>query len=124
MNTSLFQKIMRIVLGGMMVLAGIGHLTFQREEFQAQVPRWLPTSPEFMDFVVIASGVVEIGLGPLLRELDDLIKEAATIKELLCIHGAHESRLDHIHLSACWTSIARLVRQRLAERRWLQSNAD
>lgn len=63
MNTSSFQKIMRIVLGGMMVLAGIGHLTFQREEFQAQVPRWLPTSPEFMDFVVIASGVVEIGLG-------------------------------------------------------------
>ncbi|MBW8241165.1 hypothetical protein K1F50_00035 [Muricauda oceani] len=63
MKTTLFQKIMRIVLGGMMVLAGIGHLTFQREEFQAQVPRWLPSSPEFMDFVVVASGVVEIALG-------------------------------------------------------------
>mgnify|MGYP001628303490 FL=1 len=54
---------MRIILGGLMVLAGIGHLTFQREEFQARVPRWLPRSPEFMDFVVVASGVVEIGLG-------------------------------------------------------------
>lgn len=46
-----------------MVLAGIGHLTFQREEFQAQVPRWLPSDPAFMDFVVIASGVTEIALG-------------------------------------------------------------
>ncbi|WBL24633.1 DoxX family protein [Zunongwangia sp. HGR-M22] len=63
MKTSIFQNIMRVVLGVMMTLAGIGHLTFQRGEFQAQVPRWLPSSPEFMDFVVIASGVVEISLG-------------------------------------------------------------
>lgn len=46
-----------------MTLAGIGHLTFQRDEFQAQVPRWLPDSPEFMDFVVVSSGVVEIAFG-------------------------------------------------------------
>lgn len=46
-----------------MTFAGIGHLTFQRDEFQAQVPRWLPTNPEFMDFVVISSGIVEIALG-------------------------------------------------------------
>jgi uncharacterized membrane protein len=46
-----------------MGLAGIGHLTFQREEFQAQVPRWLPNDPAFMDFVVLASGVTEIAFG-------------------------------------------------------------
>ena len=63
MNTNLIQKIMRILLGSFMTLAGIGHLTFQREEFQAQVPRWLPDNPEFMNFVVISSGVVEIALG-------------------------------------------------------------
>ncbi|NMM50850.1 DoxX family protein [Marinigracilibium pacificum] len=63
MKTNLAQKIMRVFLGALMTLAGIGHLTFQREEFQAQVPRWLPDSPEFMDFVVISSGIVEIGLG-------------------------------------------------------------
>ena len=40
--------------------AGIGHLTFSRIEFQAQVPVWLPLDP---DFVVVASGVVEILLG-------------------------------------------------------------
>jgi uncharacterized membrane protein len=63
MKTSLFQKIMRILLGAFMTFAGIGHLTFQRQDFQAQVPRWLPSDPAFMDFVVVASGIVEIGLG-------------------------------------------------------------
>jgi uncharacterized membrane protein len=46
-----------------MVLPGIGHLTFQREEFQAQVPRWLPTDPAFMDFVVVSSGIIEVIFG-------------------------------------------------------------
>ena len=63
MKTSLFQNIMRILLGAFMLLAGIGHLTFQRTEFLAQVPRWLPDSPRLMDFVVLSSGVVEIILG-------------------------------------------------------------
>jgi len=63
MQTSLFQKIMRIILGSFMLLAGIGHLTFQRHEFQAQVPQWLSTSEGFTDFVVLASGIVEISFG-------------------------------------------------------------
>ena len=63
MKTSLLQKIFRVILGSFMLLAGIGHLTFQRDEFVAQVPRWLPSDPAFMDFVVLASGVVEIALG-------------------------------------------------------------
>ncbi|MCW1957751.1 MAG: DoxX family membrane protein [Mycobacterium sp.] len=54
------QKIGRIVLGSFMVFAGVGHLTFAREEFRAQVPTWLPVPP---DVTVLASGVVEIGLG-------------------------------------------------------------
>lgn len=63
MKTSIFQNAMRILLGFLMVLAGIGHLTIQRTEFLAQVPRWLPDNPAFMDFVVLSSGVVEIMLG-------------------------------------------------------------
>lgn len=63
MKTSTTQNVFRVILGLLMIMAGIGHLTFQREEFQAQVPRWLPTSSAFMDFVVVASGVVEILLG-------------------------------------------------------------
>ncbi len=62
-KTSLTQNIFRTVLGAMMAFAGVGHLTFQRQEFLAQVPRWLPDDPAFMDFVVLASGVVEILLG-------------------------------------------------------------
>ena len=33
------QKIGRITLGAFMVFAGVGHLTFAREEFRAQVFR-------------------------------------------------------------------------------------
>lgn len=50
----------RVLLGASLLLAGIGHLSFARAEFQAQVPPWLPLDP---DLVVVASGVVEIALG-------------------------------------------------------------
>jgi len=63
MKTTRTQNVFRILLGAFMTLAGIGHLTFQREGFQAQVPRWLPTDPAFMDFVVVSSGIVEIAFG-------------------------------------------------------------
>jgi uncharacterized membrane protein len=46
--------------------AGITHLTTSRIEFQAQVPSWVPLSA---DFVVFASGVVEILLGLSLASL-------------------------------------------------------
>ena len=63
MKTTKIQRFFRILLGLFMALAGIGHLTFQREEFHAQVPRWLPSDAAFMDFVVVSSGIVEILLG-------------------------------------------------------------
>lgn len=50
----------RIALGAALVFAGTSHLTFARQEFQAQVPGWVPVDD---DAVVLASGVVEIGLG-------------------------------------------------------------
>lgn len=58
--TSPLQKVARILLGTFMVFAGIGHLTFQRKAFQAQVPEWLPVPK---DFTVVSSGFVEIALG-------------------------------------------------------------
>lgn len=57
------RHLLRWILGAFLLFAGIGHLTFSRTEFQAQVPVWLPLDP---DFVVLASGVVEISLGLLL----------------------------------------------------------
>ncbi len=63
MKTTILQKIFRILLGLFMVFAGLGHLTFLRQEFVAQVPKWLPGGSVAMDFIVLSSGVVEIVLG-------------------------------------------------------------
>jgi len=60
MTTTKVQQAGRILLGSLMVLAAIGHLTFQRAEFQAQVPDWLPLGK---DLVVVLSGVIEVLLG-------------------------------------------------------------
>ncbi|MFT3824385.1 MAG: DoxX family membrane protein [Chitinophagaceae bacterium] len=58
--TTTTQKVFRVLLGVILVFAGVGHLTWSRVTFQAQVPAWVPFSP---DFVVVASGIVEILLG-------------------------------------------------------------
>jgi uncharacterized membrane protein len=50
----------QVILGIALTYAGTTHLTSSRQEFQAQVPTWLPLDA---DFVVIASGIVEIILG-------------------------------------------------------------
>jgi len=50
----------QLLLGAALAYAGTTHLTTNRTEFQAQVPNWVPFSA---DFVVIASGIVEIALG-------------------------------------------------------------
>lgn len=57
---SILKTLARWLLGLALIYAGVGHLSFSRAEFQAQVPQWLPLDP---DFVVISSGVVEITLG-------------------------------------------------------------
>ena len=59
-GTSWVQTFFRWLLGAALLLAGIGHLTWLRVEFQAQVPPWLPLDA---DLVVVLSGIVEIGLG-------------------------------------------------------------
>ena len=56
----LIRKVTQILLGATLIYTGTLHLTTSRIQFQAQVPTWLPFSP---DFVVLASGVVEISLG-------------------------------------------------------------
>lgn len=60
MSPSRRRTVGRVLLGGMLVLAGTGHLTFARKAFRAQVPPWVPVD---VDTTVLASGVVEIGLG-------------------------------------------------------------
>lgn len=59
-TTTVGQNGFRIVLALFMLFAGISHLTFNRIDFQAQVPEWLPMSK---DLVVLISGLIEISLG-------------------------------------------------------------
>ena len=60
------RKGLQLPLGAILIFTGISHLTISRIEFQAQVPNWVPFSA---DFVVLASGVVEICLGIALASL-------------------------------------------------------
>lgn len=60
METSTIKTIAKYGLGAMLISAGIGHLTFARKEFQAQVPEWVPLEK---DDTVIYSGIVEIAMG-------------------------------------------------------------
>ena len=56
----MFTHLARTLLGAALTYAGITHLSTNRKEFLAQVPTWVPLDA---DFVVVASGVVEIILG-------------------------------------------------------------
>ena len=58
--TSAARTTARVLLGAAMVGAGVLHLTVQRAEFRAQVPRWFPLDE---DLTVLGSGVAEIALG-------------------------------------------------------------
>jgi len=58
--TTRTQNVFRLILAAFMIFAGFSHLSFNRVDFQAQVPDWVPLSK---DLVVILSGIVEIILG-------------------------------------------------------------
>jgi uncharacterized membrane protein len=60
---ALIKTLAQLGLGAFLLSAGISHLESNRTEFLAQVPTWLPLNA---DFVVVASGLVEITLGVLL----------------------------------------------------------
>ena len=65
-HRSLPRLLGRVALGAVLLLAGISHLTFNREAFHAQVPAWVPLDT---DLVVVLSGIVEILLGTALLAL-------------------------------------------------------
>lgn len=54
------RTVARVVLGGALIFAGLAHLTFVRDSFQAQVPDWVGIDK---NVVVVLSGLVEIMLG-------------------------------------------------------------
>jgi len=72
MDEKTIKKIARIGLGGILIFAGISHLTFARKDFQAQVPDWVPLD---IDDTVVYSGIAEIALGSALALTDEAHQE-------------------------------------------------
>lgn len=100
----------RLLLGATLISAGIGHFTFSRETFQAQVPTWLPLDP---DFVVLASGVVEITLGIALTSLGRHVAVVGLATALFFIAifpGNISQYLTHTDAFGLNTDEARLIR--------------
>lgn len=109
-QTSLTQKIFRVLLGLNLVFAGIGHLTFLRAEFQAQVPDWVPFTK---DLIVVLSGVVEILLGAALifiRKYRATVGWMAALLFVLVFPGNIHQYTDHIDAFGLDTDTKRLVR--------------
>jgi uncharacterized membrane protein len=109
-KTTTFQKVIRIILGSFMIFAGIGHLTLNRAEFQAQVPNWIPLDK---DVIVLLSGIVEISLGlAMLFWKDQRIKVGIALATfyVLIFPGNIAQYLNHTNAFGLNTDQARLVR--------------
>ena len=112
-NMKWIKLCLRLLLGAFMTYAGVSHLTFNRTEFVAQVPMWVRFNEGFTDFVVLASGVVEILLG---LSMIFLFKKKATVGALLAIFfvlifpGNLNQYFYHIDSFGLNTDTARLIR--------------
>jgi uncharacterized membrane protein len=109
-ETTTLQDALRITLGIFMIFAAIGHLTFLRREFQAQVPDWVPLNK---DFVVVASGVVELILGLAMIFLIGLkiwVGIALAIFYVLVFPGNIAQYVNHTDAFNLNSDTARLIR--------------
>ncbi|WP_044209225.1 membrane protein [Flammeovirga sp. OC4] len=112
-KTSTVQNVFRVLLGIAMLYAGIGHMTFRRIAFQAQVPTWLTTDESFIDFVVLASGVVEIAFALLMiygRNFKVQTGIALGIFFILIFPGNINQYVNHIDSFGLNTDTKRFVR--------------
>lgn len=103
----------RILLGLFMTFAGYSHLTHARQEFTAQVPTWMQFSDGFTDFVVVASGVVEICLGLamlLLWKKKELVGALLALFYVLIFPGNINQYVNDIDAFGLVTNEARLIR--------------
>tara|TARA_B100000678_G_C17887894_1_gene374168 strand:- start:13 stop:372 length:360 start_codon:yes stop_codon:yes gene_type:complete len=93
-----------------MTYAGVTHLTVAREEFQAQVPTWVPIG---VDLVVILSGIVEIGLGlgmVFLKKYRAQVGLALALFYVLIFPGNIAQYIHHRDAFGLDTDTARLIR--------------
>ena len=108
------RLIARLILGFFMTYAGIAHLTVARQEFVAQVPTWIQFTPTFTDFVVLASGVVEIALGLsmlfMIKKYRPMVGALLALFYILIFPGNINQYVNHIDAFNLNTDDARLIR--------------
>jgi uncharacterized membrane protein len=108
------KTILQLLLGAFLASAGRTHLGSNRIAFQAQVPTWLPLDP---DFVVVASGLVEITLGALLittalilKRYRGLVGLMAATFFVLIFPGNINQYLNHLDAFGLDTDTKRFIR--------------
>ncbi|MFC4689907.1 hypothetical protein ACFO5T_05650 [Dokdonia genika] len=109
-DTKWVQTIFRLLLGANLLFAGISHLTFNRLEFVAQVPNWVPLST---DLVVVLSGIVEIILGLsllMLYKWKALVGWATAIFFVLIFPGNISQYMNEVDAFGLDSDRARLIR--------------
>lgn len=110
MQLNFIHHAARWLLGTFLLLAGIGHLTWARAEFQAQVPRWLPLET---DLVVVLSGFVEIGMGLallLLKSRREQVGWAVAVFFLLIFPGNISQYINKVDAFGLNSDTTRLIR--------------
>ena len=110
----LVKNIAQLGLGAFLFFAGNSHLYSNRKEFEAQVPTYLPLDPEF---VVVASGLVEMALGLLLfitvfefKKYRELIGLITAIFFILIFPGNINQYVNGIDAFGLDTDQKRLIR--------------
>ena len=109
-NRSVPRTTGRLLLGAFLLFAGISHLTISRLAFRAQVPHWLPFD---VNFVVIASGIVEIALGLsllLLARWQQIVGPAVAMFFLLVFPGNISQLLTHTNSFGLDSDLSRGIR--------------
>ena len=108
------KTILQLLLGAFLASAGRTHLGSNRIAFQAQVPTWLPLDP---DFVVVASGLVEITLGVLLittalilKRYRGLVGLMAATFFVLIFAGNINQYVNHLNAFGLDTDTKRFIR--------------
>jgi len=108
------KTLFQILLGAFLLSAGTSHLGSNRTEFLAQVPTWLPLDP---DFVVVASGLVEITLGVLLittalifKKYRSVVGLIAGVFFILIFPGNINQYVNHLNAFGLDTDTKRFIR--------------
>lgn len=110
-TTDCIKNTARILLGANLILAGIGHMSFARKEFRAQVPDWVPLKK---DDTVVYSGLAEIALGSALllapKKYEDAVGKVAAGFFTAVFPGNLAQYTHHRNAFGLNTDTKRLVR--------------